>query len=482
MKKALAYILCILLISGAATLRFGSSVKKTADKVEFTEEVLLGDPKEAEGLHGSFARERANPYRPSEIGRYTWTTEACFRGGSFEAETLHQYGYENRTAEVPESVQVRDMPFLSGSVRFRNDTVEALRKKYSEEMDRGASVMETVPAPAFYDRHPLQISILQKATNGIFHVYNSAALGDRLYEYFNFDIERDWDLSVTIGPKDVRATFLGGDWDPLLRGSGSLSYGGSLYFYFDLYSSGMVRKDYSKVPGGYGIYKVDFSYEGGVFSADPGSLTTFRSFGDDVTIEFLKGSANGKYVYAFIKTAGEYAVCILDEATGEEIQRLKICERSGGMESFVWQEGSSLIFGAARRNSEQLESRLYVLEEDEKGLLSPVLDADLSLLGDTNTAEDLLYYADWKDYSPNGTVPKPPVETALYEDGKLYIAVPDLRGPGGDYEIGRCGIAVVVFGKEGPLFLGNYKSSLGGNTGIIPIDRNRSPQKIWIEK
>ena len=64
MKKALAFILCILLISGAATLRFGSSVKKTADKVEFTEEVLLGDPKEAEGLHVSFVREKGNPYVP----------------------------------------------------------------------------------------------------------------------------------------------------------------------------------------------------------------------------------------------------------------------------------------------------------------------------------------------------------------------------------------------------------------------------------
>ena len=69
MKKALAFILCVLLISGSVTLRFGSEVKKTADKVEFTEEVLLGDPKEAEGLHVSFVRERANPYAPSKRKR-----------------------------------------------------------------------------------------------------------------------------------------------------------------------------------------------------------------------------------------------------------------------------------------------------------------------------------------------------------------------------------------------------------------------------
>ena len=133
MKKALAFILCILLISGAATLRFGSSVKKTADKVEFTEEVLLGDPKEAEGLHVSFVREKGNPYAPSDFGRYSWTTEACFTGGSFEAETLHRYSYENKTAELPEFVQITDMPFLSQNVPFRSDTVEALKEKYSEK-------------------------------------------------------------------------------------------------------------------------------------------------------------------------------------------------------------------------------------------------------------------------------------------------------------------------------------------------------------
>ena len=97
MKRFLALIIVLLLLSGTFAGVYSASVLDTADKVEFEERIVYGDPSAADGLHIRFFNEysREGYYLSHSYSRYLWTTDFSFEGGGYSAETMQGYVYED---------------------------------------------------------------------------------------------------------------------------------------------------------------------------------------------------------------------------------------------------------------------------------------------------------------------------------------------------------------------------------------------------
>ena len=219
MKRAAALILCILLIGSIGLNCYSRAVTETADKVEFTETVLFGDPKEAEGLHVRFTNQASlSSYLLSSLSHYLWTTDFVFKDGAFEALTEQRYTLEQATRETPEAISVRDGLSANGEYQsyMSNDLISGYRKQYEKELKDGSVSVRTSMSELF-EYYPLSISVMTKGTvrtdNYRQEAYQDRDLDAKMQEYFRFPIEEDHELFLTLADRtpagiDIQKSFI----------------------------------------------------------------------------------------------------------------------------------------------------------------------------------------------------------------------------------------------------------------------------------
>ena len=492
MKRFLALIIVLLLLSGTFAGVYSASVLDTADKVEFEERIVYGDPSAAAGLHIRFFNEysREGYYLSHSYSRYLWTTDFSFDGGGYSAETMQGYVYGDPRKEIPERIEIHD-GFGSGSKNYLIDwdLVKRIREERAGELEEKGRVSIKLPAKTVFGFWPLDISVMQKSSTYSQTVYNGGNLLSMAFdEYFRFDIDEDITVYLNV-PKtgEPSADFDYAEYgDRLIFGYGqsryygSLSYNGSLYFYLNFFKGEKLR-DYSLVPGGYGIYKIDIPYTDGSLRADPESIDTLYSFGEGIIVRELRGSAKGNVINAFVEENDAYVLYSIDAESGDLIQRLPVCGLLQRNRMFVQQSGDCLVMGAVSDGTER-NAALFVFKEDEKGIPSHELTADLGSVADNETAKKLMAFGLMgKDSYRN--YPKYYDFIYLYEDGRLYFIsadIPEEESSSPVYEpYNRCGISVVVCDESGPLFFGSYESSIGDRQ-CMPATGYR-PQ-IWLER
>ena len=483
MKRSLAILLCLLIIGSAAAGGFSLSLIDSADDLEFTEDIIYGDPKELEGLNVRFTSSvsRFLDYWP-RLGSFYWTTEACFDEGRVIAETEQKYSFVRERNEVPERVDIRaTMSFSDNYDLMHPGLLENIREKYSKEFENKELISVVMPLKDIYTQYPLDFAVLGDYTVSPFSMassntaQNEAAFQKKAEEYFKFPIADDIKASLTI-PKTgrTRVDILSGysfERAMNIKKYGSFSTGDKIYFFFEAQTVGGIestRYDYSLVPGGYGVYSVGIHYEDRALVIDAESLTTLCSFGDETSIEALSSSKDGNVIYVFAKENDEHKVYAVDAKTGEKLQKLSICGADAS-QCLIQKEEGYHLFGIRETYSEREEKGvIYVLEEDERGFLSITLKADIGEVTKGRNIHELLEYGQWinSEYGVGYSQYYNSVGLCnAYRDGKLYIASPDINGNSDSPEyISRCGIAVAVFGKDGPLFFGNYKSSIDGTS------------------
>ncbi len=481
MKRSLAILLCLLIIGSAAAGGFSLSLIDSADELEFTEEIIYGDPKELEGLNVRFTSSvsRFLDYYP-RLGSFYWTTEGSFDEGRIIAETEQEYSYKTPSFSIPETVFVRTDPIYSGALRLiYPGLIEKIREEHSEELEEGKAVSIEMPLKDIFMQYPIEITLQSKFSSSAFEgssavrVQNAVDFQKKTDEYFKFPIAEDITASLILTKTGI-ARIENPSGNNFEKGMeiwkfGSFSTGDKLYFFFEAQVPGVLkgtRYDYSMVPGGYGVYSVGIHYEDRALVTDVESLTTLCSFGDETSIEALSSSKDGSVIYVFVKENDEHKVYAVDAKTGEKLQKLSICGADAS-HYFVQKEDGYHLFGIREAYSEREEKGvIYVLEEDESGFLSIALKADIGEVTKGRNIYGLLEYGQWINIEYGMGYSQYYNSAGLcnaYRDGKLYIVSPDINGNSDSPEyVSRCGIAIAVFGKEGPLYLGNYKSSIGG--------------------
>lgn len=483
MKRSLAILLCLLVIGSAAAGGFSLSLIDSADELEFTEEIIYGDPKELEGLNVRFTSSvsRFLDYYP-RLGSFYWTTEGSFDEGRIIAETKQEYSNKTPSFSIPENVFVRTYPVYSGALRLvYPGLIEKIREGHSEELEEGKAVSIEMPLKDIFMQYPIEITLQSKFSRSAFEgssadrVQNAVAFQKKADEYFKFPIAEDITASLMLTKTGIARieTLSGNNFEKgmEIRTFGSFSTGDKLYFFFEAQVPGVLkgtRYDYSMVPGGYGVYSVSIHYDDNVLIADVESLSTLCSFGDETSIEAFSSSKDGSIIYVFAEENDEHKVYAVDAKTGEKLQRLSICGADAS-QCLVQKEDGYHLFGIRETYSEREEKGvIYVLEEDESGFLSIALKADIGEVTKDRNIHELLEYGQWinSEYGVGYSQYYNSVGLCnAYRDGKLYIASPDINGNSDSPEyISRCGIAVAVFGKDGPLFFGNYKSSIDGTS------------------
>jgi len=482
MKRSLAILLCLLIIGSAAAGGFSLSHIDSADELEFTEDIIYGDPKELEGLNVRFTSSvsRFLDYYP-RLGSFYWTTEACFDEGRIIAETKQEYSYKKPSFSIPETVFVRTDPVYSGASRLiYPGLIEKIREGHSEELEEGKAVSIEMPLKDIFMQYPIEITLQSKFSRSAFEgssadrVQNAAVFQKKADEYFKFPIAEDITASLIMTKTGItRIENLSGnnfEKGMEIRKFGSFSTGDKLYFFFEAQVPGVLkgtRYDYSMVPGGYGVYSVSIHYDDNVLIADVDSLSTLCSFGDETSIEALSSSKDGSVIYVFAGEKDEHVVYAIDSKTGKTMQKLSICSFEP-REIFVQKEEGYLLFGAKiGQIADEVKGAVYVLEEGEGGLLDIALKADINSVASGHNIYEILQEGKWLnvDYRGGYEYLNGAGICNAYKDGKLYIVSPDLSSNAAKPEYSsRCGVAVAVFGKEGPLFFGNYKSSIGGTS------------------
>ncbi len=491
MKKYLVFIIALLLLTGTAAGIYSASVLETADKVEFTETVFYGDPAAAEGLHITFSNEQREEgyYLPMNWRRYLWTTEFVFKNGGFSANTLQGYKYGNPERENPESIRITD-GYNSGRKYYliNEDLVRKIREENADEIGKNGSVTKRVPAKDVYEWFPLKFTLLRRSVGSSQSEYSYSDLDLAFDRYFRFPVDEDLYLDLRLGKNDGDLT-VSADFSDKFFPYGkpglytSLSYGGDLYFSFEFRSEAAgvgKRRDYSLVPGGYGIYRIGLLGEDGQDKIDPESLTTFYSFGDDVTVKELRASENGRVINAFTSEGEEYVLYSIDAADGSLLQRLPVCGIGKRNSVFVQQNGDCMAMGAMSVLSDS-PAELFIFKEDEQGVPRLELEADLGLIAGNRRAAELLSFGlessgSYRNYGKFHDF------IYLYEGDKLYFMSLDVSEESLDpmdyiYH-GQCGISVVVYDKEGPLFFGSYESSIGDT---VCWYSDSYPPSMWTE-
>ena len=471
MKKSLILLLILIIAGGTAVIGFGSKTLDTADKVVYEETVYCGDPSAAEGLCLRFYNHYLMPYE--EGARYLWTTDMRFSGGGFEAETSVEYTHRQFETEVPIRIGVSKGLHYGNKNRERIDqVVKNYREENADIIKSNGSVHKKLHLSVLYDYYPLYIYVTDRSVVGDLSMtrgqkeYGDEELQRRFDDYFRIPIEDDLyvDLAVFDNGFDVEESQNGGSYLLFVTG-GSFCGGNSIYFYINyIHWDGQqyTKGDYSQVPGGYGVYKLDYSYEDGLW-IDTDSLSTLCSFGEDTLIEQILGSETADVIYVFAIENGDHSVYTVDCKSGEILQKTDICPYGRNNVYFAQKEDGYIIFGEGKLTgpSESLgaSGSLTVLEERDDGLLECVLTADLGELSGYG-------YRVAGNILSQGALSENSGLANLYQYGKLYIAAPDISTveTGWLYNKFGCGISVYIYDGSGLQFFGNYASSLGKNS------------------
>ncbi len=488
MKKAIAIILALILAGGSFVYIRAAGIIDEADEVSYTQTVLLGDPKYADGLNVRFTAEQNNSNFDSFImplprERYVWTSDMAFKNGQVEStEASLIFTSEKDGLDMPLSIKITEEYVIP------SDIEDGLREKYADKIAKGEPYKVSIWAGSIFDFVPIAGYIYRESKNTeVPERYYNGALTAKLKEYFRFPVPEDVYLNLTVTDKHVfsiRYTY--GEQDEYSTNGqawncGSIEYGGCLYFYvncIDITGGYDTRlASYSMVPGGYGLYRLDMSRENGDLKIDAESLCTFLSLDADQVIVGLAGSDKGAVINVFVMETESkgYAVYSVDAKSGEILSTEKISTQGDPRFKYIRDGEGCALLASGDAFIHKTEQKIYCLVEDGEGILRRALTADIDKLTDNDMVKSL--FLNKYEYSgPFNSMP------CAFKDGRLYLVETSFtakKGQNGESLIStKCGICLAVFDETGPLYFGTYDSSLGA--GRV-FGSEYHPPVLWFE-
>lgn len=475
MRKALV-LFALLLVCGAGGVTYAAlSIHPARDQVELTESVLYGDAAAAEGLVVESKAHYSN--------RLFWDTthvvgaepDSWTEFSVFTRKVGEEYDHSSSGVTIWSTTEGDMDEFYNGqdTEDWEPKGIGIALKKLLEETAPGQETYRNVRLADYYDYYPLDVTI-DLPGYYFFTVYDEweeafgeeegarqKAVYDTFTDFFRIPVLEDEEHEVHVGKNE---SGLLQSWGHGNTGDGpffqmnvfSTVAGGACYFTFDACASdGETVVDTSLIPGGYGIYRLDWGYEGdpedivdgmiiyGGGWIDEDSLEMVYPLEPGIGWEYFDVSEDGSRLYLITEKDGTCTLTVIDTATMETLQQLELVTfgEDGGSISHVYREED---FWLVRISG----GRIALLRQDDNGLL------ELQFLADYNPEEipdySLSYYTTAMDWNGERLAIVTDAYDEQYEAEWGYSA-----------RYSACAYCIAVYDESGEmLYCGRYDTSL----------------------
>lgn len=447
MRKSLILLVLVLALSACGIAYAHGAVNATRAEVTLTETTLLGDRSAAQDLLIDLRTQCQDhlfwntTLQPGQLP----STEFLFS----QPEVRETQGYTPGSG-VDAYLQTNMGTGSSGGLELTDAETGGLAKVFEDVASRaesGATYSETISLRDYYDVYPLSFDLrlpgkyyswmellwqLEDASPDDLLPKNSFAGLKKLADYFSFPILENHRLDVTVVKDaagiitEINSVATEGS-DVSLR-SFSATANGSCYFAVCAMTQEHELLDYSRVPGGYGIYRLPCGTEETPLSEIVDGLELFYPLAHTEELIWLQQSADETKLFLVTQEENEYILKVLDTQTAKLLQRIPLLEagESRWMSDFFIGEDFLAIF---------FDDRDFVV-------LSQVPGGDYV----------------W-EYS--GTLPEPELfafnrmyNSVIAFDGKRLAVAAMAR------DRALCGFSLAVCDRTGVLYAGRYDSSL----------------------
>ncbi len=478
MKRA-AILTCILLIlCGSSVYLAASNMYEEHDKVYYTEKVLYGDRKMADGLQIDF--------RSTYKYHLLWDTTHVL-GENGKTETTSEYNfstfshYEGNGEVEYKGVNMDTSPAMEtyynhhvgAGALFAEEGLDKAYQELADTVEAGQEGEKTIYLKDYVEYYPLEIRLELPGNNISTRDYfdenavetyakeHGVHIVAKLWEYFKIPVLEEETVHIHLR-KDKKGNVINHGSSTTENDAFYMyTYGETTdkacFFTFDTLSKNGTIMDTSHLKEGYGIYT--FSYEMKdvysdmhlVAAPDADSFRLFYPLEPGIQIAGIKTNEKQDRILLHTVENGIYYLTVIDIATGEMVQKLEIAkwhEEWNGLEIYDKDDfmvmvlyGEKLAVVTLEENGEYKVQYVCNIREKE---LEPIQYEDGTIV------EVVPWLNYWRaDVDFDGE--------KLVMTGQI---IDDEYGKGED----TVNFYVAVYTKEGLKYYGEYRSSL--STGI----------------
>ena len=475
MRKYPVLLLALVLLFGASAIFAVRAMDAPKDQIAFTEDVVYGDPAAADGLTVSLTEQLRYHYRWDSTVSFTDRSYAARTAFSFEQSTQSWY----RGDPEPYSLDITD-GIASGYDVDAETPISAAITALEKTVQPGTTASSLLRVADYYETYPLFVNITlpdcflgsgsgvdgpeQAAVDGLTAFFQIPVLPD---QYLSVEVSKSVDGMNSIGMSSADCG------DSFYLYTNSAATDDAFYFWFSNRSANGKLADTSRIPGGYGIYRLPFGrvdtdapYKGQPngwqgYDVFTDQLSCFYPVDPEAEIRQLSLSADQTRLYLQTVEDGRYFISVLDTASGALLQRCELAPYDSD-DWCEYEEGENFLF---IRFSDR---RFFVFVPTEDGLLRQALHVELSEL---ERSDD---YCPW--YSTH-------FRSMAWRDGRFVIVCNSSR-TGAEtewyYAANGCGFSVSVYENDALAYYGLYDSTLDqANPPGAPSD-NDSVQPPYI--
>ena len=456
MRKAFGLMIILLLFGSVSTIWCVRMIYAGNDQVQFTETVLAGDPAVVDGLsvqtHATYGNHLFwDSTTKLQAGAPQTQTEYHF----FNTEQEHSYDQSYQGVEIYSAVQSSGSNFLD-TPKHRQTGLERVYQELYDSAATDKEVEKTIMVADYCEYYPLEGFISLEGINHDFGIWtygpsqsDSLAMWNKLQEFFRIPVlptERIT-ISLTKNRDGSLATGSSGndEGDQFYLDTQSVVTPQTCYFTFNNHTLKGNTVDTSLIPGGYGIYALE--YTAGVVKTLKGGGTEVTKngclhldslrmvFPIDPTEEFLQLSQweDDGTLLLYTRRKNDYFLTIIALDTMQQIQRLKI--QSTQADDGAWYN--------------LLESDDFIVTVIDQTATVLLPNGDGTFRIDMQTPNTLnLEYLPWRMDS----------KAVAYHDGKLAVAYENIDQTTG-FRYAPC-FDALIFDNTGLVFLAQYQSSL----------------------
>lgn len=347
MRKTFGLMIALLLFGSVSTIWCVRMVYAEHDQVHFTETVLAGDPAAAEGLsiraHATYNNQLFWDSNTVFNGNKPLTTQTEYHFFNTEQSEESENSYNG--VELYSDIEGSGAYIMDMSNQIEPVGIDRAYQELYNIVQPGQELEKTITVADYYDYYPLSgIISLQgiREDFGIWMSYDSTYDQSILNKFEEF-------FQIPVLPTEQITISLGIDSDGATHTSSSTGEGEQFYFhtqsivtpttcYFSFNNRTNVRNiiDTSLIPGGYGIYAIDYTpgtvkllANGGTKILKNGSLqldSLRMVFPIDPHEEFLQLSqwVDEKTILLYTRLENTYYLTAIEMDTMQPVQRLSI--------------------------------------------------------------------------------------------------------------------------------------------------------------
>lgn len=457
MKRILSLIIALVVLSLSSIIAITAMLNSQNDNVVITENIIFGDRRYADGIKIKML---------STYQNHMYFDTLYTVGAPHACKTDFKY-YQSKhyIEESPnyDSVTVSTNISYGIEVNTPIEELSGLDLAYRELYDEtpiGEERQKLVYLQDYYKYYPISVYIDLPGSRYYnidprSAVYNGAPYEETIAIYNKFN-----EFFKVPVPTDLKGFYIG------ITKNSNTSIGISAYaaddYYFNSQSArtdttcffsienkiylenGFKYIDTSLIPGGYGLYAVNYKIDNYEAKINPDSLSMVYPLSKETTVKDLVVSADQRSLYLITEEENKVYLSIIDIETMTDINKICICEQ---LEEF-----NTLVFDDFIMFDGPIHLSVVKISEDRNHELLYTVKKNSEI---TNT----WYYSD-TGYT-----------TADLNGERLAVITKIINDSGS----ATCGVALSIYDSTGLLYNAEYESSLAGGYNRSNYNKNCRP-------